>query len=256
MCPDAEGSQNTNTEAGENVNVTETTAETTPADANDSATAESAGCDVDEKKTDDNKVDDNKVDDKKVDDRATDDDKQSSTTGARRRISLSVRSLLLGIVIVGLVAAAGVMTWLYLGANHKINAQEQQARDSKHAEQVALDYAVRAAIMDYKDLGPWKHALVDGTTPELSKKLTDAANAMEQILLPLQWSSSAKPIAAKVRSHDNGVYVVDSFVSVMTKTIQAKDSLQSTATYSVTIDPANGWKISDVGGIGQVVGDK
>ncbi|WP_109756701.1 MULTISPECIES: hypothetical protein [Mycolicibacterium] len=110
--------------------------------------------------------------------------------------------------------------------------------------------------MDYKDLGPWKQALVDGTTPELGKKLTDAANAMEQILLPLQWSSTAKPIAAKVRSHDNGMYVVDSFVSVMTKTVQAPQDLQSTATYSVTINPADGWKISDVGGIGQVVGDK
>jgi Mce-associated membrane protein len=79
---------------------------------------------------------------------------------------------------------------------------------------------------------------------------------MEQILLPLEWSSSAKPLAAKVRSHDKGVYVVDAFVSVLTKTVQAAEKLQSTATYSVTIDPSNGWKISDVGGIGQVVGDR
>jgi Mce-associated membrane protein len=148
------------------------------------------------------------------------------------------------------------MTWLYIGASRKFDAEAQQARDNQHAEQVALDYAVRAAIMDYKDLGPWKRALVAGTTPELSKKLTDAANAMEQILLPLEWSSSAKPIAAKVRSHDKGVYVVDAFVSVLTKTVQAAEKLQSTATYSVTIDPSNGWNISDVGGIGQVVGDR
>ena len=62
----------------------------------------------------------------------------------------------------------------------------QQARDNEHAEQVASDYAVRAAVMDYKDLGRWKRALIEGTTPELAKKLTDAANAMEQIVLPLQ----------------------------------------------------------------------
>lgn len=193
--------------------------------------------------------------------RATDDldldvvDK-GSTPRNERRISLSVRSLSLGVLITALVAALGVMTWLYIGANGNVGAQTQQATDNAHAEQIALDYAVRAAVMDYKDLGPWKRALVDGTTPELGKKLTDAANAMEQILLPLQWSSTAKPIAAKVRSHDNGVYVVDSFVSVMTKTVQAPQDLQSTATYSVTINPADGWKISDVGGIGQVVGDK
>ncbi|MFV8166162.1 hypothetical protein ACNQVK_29360 [Mycobacterium sp. 134] len=181
---------------------------------------------------------------------------KGSTLRNERRISLSVRSLSLGVLITALVAALGVMAWLYIGANGKVDAQTQQATDNAHAEQIALDYAVRAAVMDYKDLGPWKRALVDGTTPELGKKLTDAANAMEQILLPLQWSSTAEPIAAKVRSHDNGVYVVDSFVSVMTKTVQAPQNLQSTATYSVTINPADGWKISDVGGIGQVVGDK
>ena len=187
-----------------------------------------------------------------VDDHA---DKDATTRGGRR-ISVSVRNLSLGLLIVSMAAALGVMTWLYIGANGRIDAQAQQARDNQHAEQVALDYAVRAAIMDHKDLGPWKRALVEGTTPELSKKLTDAATAMEQILLPLQWSSTAKPIAAKIRSHDNGVYVVDSFVSVMTKTVQAQESLQSTATYSVTINPSDGWKITDVGGIGQVVGDK
>ena len=180
--------------------------------------------------------------------------KRSSSPG--RSISISVRTLALGTLISALVAGLAVMTWLYIAANRKLEAEGQQARDNQHAEQVALDYAVNAAVMDYKDLAPWKRALVEGTTPELAKKLTDAANAMEQIVLPLQWSSTAKPIAAKVRSHSNGVYVVDSFVSVMTKTVQAADNLQSTATYSVTIDPASGWKITDVGGIGQVVGEK
>jgi hypothetical protein len=199
-------------------------------------------------------------DDLAADDTHADADDESARKMPRasegRRISLSVRGLSVGALIVALVAALGVMTWLYIGANHNVDAQAQQARDNEHAEQVALDYAVRAAIMDYKDLGPWKRALVEGTTPELSKKLTDAANAMEQILLPLQWSATSKPIAAKVRTHEKGIYVVDAFVSVMTKTVQATDNLQSTATYAVTIDPANGWVITDVGGIGQVVGDK
>jgi Mce-associated membrane protein len=204
----------------------------------------------------DEDTDDRDTDSQESDDRDVDVTRKDSTSLEGRRISVSVRGLSLGVLVIALVAAVAVMTWLYTGADRKIDAQAQQTLDNQHAEQVALDYAVRAAIMDSKDLGPWKRALVDGTTPELSKKLTDAANAMEQILLPLQWSSTAKPIAAKVRSHDNGVYVVDSFVSVMTKTIQAPQDLQSTATYSVKINPGDGWKISDVGGIGQVVGDK
>lgn len=179
-----------------------------------------------------------------------------SAVRQERRISLSVRGLALGAIITALVVALAAMSWMYVGADRDLGTQAQQARDSEHAEQVALDYAVRAAIMSYKDLAPWKRALVEGTTPELTKKLTDAANAMEQLLLPLQWTSTAKPIAARVRSHEKGVYIVDSFVSVRTKTVQAPDNLQSTATYAVTIDPANDWKITDVGGIGQVVGDK
>lgn len=179
-----------------------------------------------------------------------------SAVRQERRISLSVRGLALGAIITALVVALATMSWMYVGADRDLGTQAQQARDSEHAEQVALDYAVRAAIMSYKDLAPWKRALVEGTTPELTKKLTDAANAMEQLLLPLQWTSTAKPIAARVRSHEKGVYIVDSFVSVRTKTVQAPDNLQSTATYAVTIDPANDWKITDVGGIGQVVGDK
>ena len=181
---------------------------------------------------------------------------KEGSAGGQRRISISLRTLALVSIVVGLIGAVVVMTWLYVGTNTKLDAQAQQARDETHAEQIALDYAVRAAIMNHQDLGPWKKALVEGTTPELTKKLSEAANAMEQILLPLQWTSTAKPLAAKVRSHENGVYVVDAFVSVMTKTVQAAENLQSTATYSVTVDPANGWKISDVGGIAQIVGDK
>ena len=181
--------------------------------------------------------------------------KEGSARG-QRRISISLRTLVFVTTIVGLIGAVVVMTWLYVGTNTKLDAQAQQARDETHAEQIALDYAVRAAIMNHQDLGPWKKALVEGTTPELTQRLSEAANAMEQILLPLQWTSTAKPLAAKVRSHENGVYVVDAFVSVMTKTVQAAENLQSTATYSVTVDPANGWKISDVGGIAQIVGDK
>ncbi|GAB4664157.1 hypothetical protein [Mycobacterium intracellulare] len=189
-----------------------------------------------------------------ADDTASDDTAKVGAAG--RRISVSVRGLAVGAVIVALTAAAGVTTSLYLGAKSKLEDQIRQVADSKHAEQIALDYAVNAAIMDYKDLGPWKQNLVKGTTPELSEKLAKAGTAMEQILLPLQWSSTAKPLAAKTKSHDNGVYVVDAFVGVMTKTAQAADSLQSTATYSITTDSNNGWKISDVGGIAAVVGDK
>lgn len=191
-------------------------------------------------------------------DEATDSEAEpaSATATKRRGVTVSLRSLLVAAVVLLLIASHGLLIWLYLGVDKKLNAQNRQAADNSHAEKIALDYAVGAAKIKAQDLGPWKNELVKGTTPELKEKLTSAANSMEQILTPLQWNSTAVPLTAKVRSNANGIYIVDTFVGVETKTIQAPDSLQSTATYSVTIDSNHDWLISDVGGIGTVVGKK
>lgn len=177
----------------------------------------------------------------------------SGQPDAGRTVSLSVRTLVTGAALALLTVALAVMTWLYLGQRGIVETQRHAADNRAHAEQLALDYAVNAAAMSFQDINAWKAKLVEGTTPELKDKLTKAATSMEQLLLPLQWTSTAKPLAAKVRSDDNGVYVVDTFVSVLTKTTQAPDNIQSTATYSITIDSNNNWLISDVGGIGAVV---
>jgi Mce-associated membrane protein len=175
---------------------------------------------------------------------------------ARRRVTVSLRSLVIAAVIVAVVFVVAGLGWLYVGAQRKLDAQARQLQDSAHAEKIALDYAVNAAAMNYQDINAWKAKLTAGTTPELSDKLTKAATSIQQILDPLQWTSTAKPLAAKVHSHSGATYVVDAFVSVMTKTVQAPDPLQSTATYSVTLDGSNDWKITDVGGVGAAVEEK
>nr|WP_062895077.1 hypothetical protein [Mycobacterium avium] len=175
---------------------------------------------------------------------------------ARRRVTVSLRSLLVAVVIVALVSAVAVLGWLYVGAQRNLDAQARQSGDNARAEKIALDYAVNAAAMDFQNMNAWKAKLVAGTTPELNDKLSKAATSLEQILVPLQWTSTAKPLLAKVHSHTGSTYVVDAFVSVMTKTVQAPDALQSTATYSVTLDSSKDWKISDVGGIGAAVEER
>ncbi|WP_133259058.1 hypothetical protein [Mycolicibacterium sp. GF69] len=178
---------------------------------------------------------------------------QTSASGGRQ-VSISVRTLLFGALVLALAVGLGVFAWLYVDARGELDAQARQAADNQRAEQIAMDYAVAAAQMDFRDLEAWKERLVAGTSPELTKKLGDAADSMEQILTPLQWESTAKPLAAVVRSSVGGAYVVDAFVSVLTKTTQAPEGLQSTATYSVTIDSNQDWLITDVGGIDAVVG--
>jgi Mce-associated membrane protein len=178
------------------------------------------------------------------------------STRRSKSVSISLRGLILSAVIVAMVAAVAAFGWLYVGARHQLEAQTTQSTNDARAERIALDYAVSAATMDYKDLQTWHVKLVAGTSPELTKKLSDAGTSMEQVLVPLQWSSTAQPLVAKVRSSTGGIYVVDSFVSVLTKTVQAPDALQSTATYSTTIDSNNNWLITDVGGIGSAMGPK
>jgi Mce-associated membrane protein len=183
-------------------------------------------------------------------------DEKRSKKSVRLQVTMSLRTFVITAVIVALVAATGVLAWLYIGAQRKLDAQTHRSENNAHAEKIALDYAVSAAQMNFQDLNGWKVKLVAGTSPELKEKLTKAAESMEQILVPLQWTSTARPLLAKVRSDTGGAYVVDSFVSVLTKTVQAPDALQSTATYSITIDSAKNWQISDVGGLGAMVEEK
>jgi Mce-associated membrane protein len=185
--------------------------------------------------------------------KATATDDTPKTTSARRPASVSVRSLVVGAITSVAAVVIGVLAWLYIGAENELDAQTRQAANYQLAEEKALHYAVNAAAMNFKDLGAWKVKLVEGTSPELKEKLTQAADSMEQILVPLQWNSTAKALVAKVRSEDGGVYVVDAFVSVLTKTMQAPEGLQSTATYSVTLDSNANWQITDVGGLDAVM---
>lgn len=171
-----------------------------------------------------------------------------------RRVSVTLRTVIVTVVICLLTGAAGVLGWLYMGAQEKLDAQAREASNRQRAEEISADYAVNAADMDYQDFNTWKVKLVNGTSPELKDKLTKAADSMEQVLAPLQWKSTAKPLATKVRSNAGGIYTVDSFVSVLTKTMQAPDGLQSTATYSITVDSNNDWQITDVGGIDSALG--
>ncbi len=179
---------------------------------------------------------------------------KSKSNASHRHLSISLRALAIGLVLVAFAAATGALAWWGLAAQHKLEDQARATENNKRAEQIALDYAVNAAAINYRDFGTWKVKLVEGTSPELKEKLGKAADSMEQILVPLQWNSSARPLAAKVRSNAGGAYVVDSFVSVLTKTTQAPEGLQSTATYSVTIDANHGWQITDVGGLDAIVG--
>jgi len=170
--------------------------------------------------------------------------------------AITVRTLLVSTLLIALIAGLGVLGWMVNSKSDEVDQLNVRAADGAHAEQVALDYAVGAADMNFQDVSGWRGRLTKGTGPELSNKLSQAASSMDQIITPLQWVSTSTPIAAKVRSVTNGIFVVDCFVSVMTKNTQAPEGIQSTATYSLTIDSGHDWVITDVGGIDSALAPK
>ncbi|WP_018178669.1 hypothetical protein [Jongsikchunia kroppenstedtii] len=193
------------------------------------------------------------------------DTKTSSKERATRRIAdsgrkvgdyqISLKTMAAAALAVALIAVAAVSIWMWVDKSDQLDAMKSTAAGNAHAEQVATDYAVGAAQMDYQKINDWQARLTKGTSPELANRLTQAATSMQQIIAPLQWSSTSTPISAKVRSESGGVYVVDTFVNVVTKNTQAPDGVQSTATYSVTIDRNHNWLITNVGGIGAMLGN-
>jgi Mce-associated membrane protein len=181
----------------------------------------------------------------------TEDKTSSADQRSRRTINYSIKlsTLAVGAVVVAMIAGLITLGWQLHDARSDLAQIHTSTSDREHAEQIATDYATGAAQMDFRDLQGWRARLIQGTSPELSDRLTKAASSMEQIIAPLQWTSTATPITAVAQAGRDGTYSVDCFVSVMTKNSQAPDGISSTATYKLTIDSRNDWKITEISGI-------
>lgn len=175
--------------------------------------------------------------------------KEKASSGLAGRV-VSLRSVVVGAVAVLVVAALVVMAWQLWSASSEVDDMKAAAADEAKAEQVALDYAKGAADMSFENPEDWRSRLTKGTSPELSERLRQASTQMEQLLRPLQWSSTATPIAAKVESVDGDVYQVVAFVNVRTKNVQAPSGIESTATYKITLDKSQDWLITAISSTG------
>ncbi|WP_439031514.1 hypothetical protein [Gordonia terrae] len=164
--------------------------------------------------------------------------------------SVSLRSILIGVVAVLVVAAIALLGWQWRSASEEVDRLNAAAAADAAAEKVALDYATGAADMSFENPDEWRTLLTKGTSPELSERLRRASTQMEQLLRPLQWSSTAQPIAAKVESVDGDTYQVVAFVNVQTKNVQAPSGIESTATYRVTLDKSQNWLITAISSTG------
>jgi Mce-associated membrane protein len=149
------------------------------------------------------------------------------------------------------VLLAGVVTFgsLYWSARSSIADRDAHAAAEQRAEKIATDYAVGASTIDYRDVRSWFVRLKSGTSPQLGAKFDATSPQLEQILLPLQWTSRATPLSATVISESGGIYTVNAYLDVTSTSAQTPDGTHATVTYSVVVDSNAEWKITDVGGM-------
>ncbi|MGW6728561.1 hypothetical protein ACWF9G_21890 [Nocardia sp. NPDC055029] len=166
-----------------------------------------------------------------------------------RTVSFRLSTVLVVVTIAVLAAAAVTFASLYLAARSTIAERDAGAADNRHAERIATDYGVGASTIDYRDVAAWFARLRSGTSPQLAAKFEATAPQLEQILLPLQWTSTATPLSASVISESGGIYKVNAYFTVVSTSAQTPGGSATTVTYSLTIDRAAGWQITEVGGL-------
>ncbi|UGT42628.1 hypothetical protein LTV02_04200 [Nocardia yamanashiensis] len=172
-----------------------------------------------------------------------------TTTPARRTVAVPFSTLLLSAGLAVATLAALVLGGFLLSARGELSDRDTAAAGATRAEQVAKDYTVGAATVNFADFTAWVNRLKANTAPALSNKFDATAPKLQELLTPLKWTSTAQPIAARVASETNGVYKVNVFLNVSSTNAQNPNGAQTTVTYNVTVDSGADWKITDVGGM-------
>ncbi|MBT0566578.1 hypothetical protein KIK15_07320 [Williamsia sp. CHRR-6] len=125
--------------------------------------------------------------------------------------------------------------------------QSQQA-DAQRAQDVAAAYAVKAAMIDYRDFDPWFAALRTGVDDAMRTQFTTTEPVLRQLLGQLQWNSKGTLVGSDIKSHNGSVYVVQVFVDVQVTNVQSPNGVKTTALYPITVDKAKNWAITDISG--------
>ncbi|GAB17157.1 hypothetical protein GOEFS_020_00210 [Gordonia effusa NBRC 100432] len=159
------------------------------------------------------------------------------------------------VAIIATVAAIAIgVAWaLVAGLNDdgdRLAQLQAEHTDTTKAEQVALDYAVATARVNYEDIDAWRTALKSGVSDQLKTRFDGAVTVVQPLFAQLRYVTTVKPLAAKVRSREGDQFVVDAFVEMTSKSTQSPSGTITTGSFTITLDKASGWTITDVGGTG------
>lgn len=153
--------------------------------------------------------------------------------------------------VVALVAAAVFATlWATDDSDEQLARLQGRLDTEAAAEEVASEYAMAVSAVDYEDLDGWRDALSEGVSDQLAPKLEAAVDVVGPWLTRMEYTSTARLLAAEVSETDGDTFVVQVFVDRTSRSKQTPEGVAATATYTVTMDRASDWTITDVGGVG------
>ena len=159
--------------------------------------------------------------------------------------------VLAALTVVFLVAAVVMgALWATDDSADRLAALEDRLATEEAAESVASDYAMAVSAVDYEDLEGWRAALTAGVSDQLAPKLEAAVDVVNPWLTRMEYTSTARLLAAQTSESDGDTFVVQVFVDMTSRSKQTPEGVAATATYTVTMDRASDWTITDVGGVG------
>jgi Mce-associated membrane protein len=218
--------------------------DTPKADTAKASTEDAAGEKTDTAKTDSAKTDSVKVDTQKARSSTSESATSESSSSRRPRLLVGV----LGALVVILAIVAGVSVYYASSYRSDYTSLRDANADAQRAEDVASDYAVKAALIDYRDFDPWFAALRNNVDDKMRQQFAGSEPVLRQLLGQLQWVSKGDLVGSDIKSQNGGVYVVQVFVDVQVTNVQSPAGVKTTALYPITVDKNKNWTITDISG--------
>lgn len=148
------------------------------------------------------------------------------------------------------VAAAVVFAGLWRTDGAELSDLHADLAGDRRAEEVAGDYALRVSRVEHIDLEAWRRALQNGVSAELAPKLSAAVDVVGPWLAQMEYRATGTLLASEVTARAGDTYTVAAFVEMRSTSRQTPTGVTATAAYTVTLNRAADWIITDVGGSG------
>jgi hypothetical protein len=161
--------------------------------------------------------------------------------------STAAASAVAAVAIVATVSFA--IGWLGDGSDAELASLRGQLAVDTAAEQAASTYALNVSQVRAGDIEGWRKALQTGVSQQLAPKLSAAVDVVGPWLNQMEYTATAKLLAAKVSRREGDLYVVQVFVDMNSRSRQTPEGVTATAAYTVTLNRAADWTITDVGGV-------